>query len=82
MDNGVNVKVECNGTMRFIFISKHVLNLSDTIFIPYIRMNLISISVLDKCGYTFHFRNGKIIIFYGSVVVGSAILYDDLYTIE
>ncbi|XP_041003987.1 uncharacterized protein LOC121249343 [Juglans microcarpa x Juglans regia] len=80
--NGVNVKVEHIGTVRLILASKHVLNLSDTAFLPSIRINLISISILNKCGYVFHFGNERATIFYDSVMVVTATLYDGLYKID
>jgi hypothetical protein len=39
--------------------SVHTLILKDTIYVPSMRRNLIFISTLDKCGYTFNFSNGK-----------------------
>ncbi|KAG6661118.1 hypothetical protein CIPAW_03G151800 [Carya illinoinensis] len=82
MGNGVKVKVEHIGTVRLILVSKHVLNLSNTAFIPSIRRNLISVSVLDKCGYVFYFGNRKVTIFYDYVVAGTATFYDGLYKID
>ncbi|XP_022859062.1 uncharacterized protein LOC111379859 isoform X1 [Olea europaea var. sylvestris] len=82
MGNGMKVKVEHIGTVRLILGSKHILNLSDTAFIPSIRRNLISVSILDICGYVFHFGNGNATIYYNSVVVGTATLYDGLYIIN
>jgi len=44
--------------------------------------NLISLSVLDKCGYIFHFDNGEIIVYYNSIMVGSGIPCDGLYMLK
>lgn len=59
-----------------------LLKLVNTTYIPSIRRNLVSTSILDKCGFTFSFRNGKVTIYYDSVVVGSGILFDSLYKIH
>lgn len=82
MSNVLKFKVEHIGTIKLILASNYVLNLSHTAFIPSIRRNLISVSILDKCGYVFYFRNGKAKIFYNSFAVGSNTLYDGLYKIE
>jgi len=42
------------------------------------RRNLISVSILDKCGYTFEFGNGKLVVYFNSIIVGSGVLYDGI----
>jgi hypothetical protein len=51
--NGVKVEVEYIGTAKLVLASGHFLDLKGIAFVPSIRRNLISISVLDKCGYNF-----------------------------
>src|SRR5262249_50077789 len=43
------------------------------------RRNLISISLLDKCGYYFNFRGGKVDLLFDSKLIGSCVLSDNLY---
>jgi len=42
----------------------HVLLLKDVVYVPSMRRNLISVSVLDKYGYTFKFGNGKLDVYF------------------
>jgi hypothetical protein len=58
------------------------LDLKRIAFVSSIRRNLISISVLDKCGYNFGIENGIVITYHNFVVVGSSTLCDGLYKIN
>ena len=60
---------------------EHVLLLKDIVYVPSMR-NLISVSVLDKCGYTFEFGNGKLDVYFNSIIIGSGVLYDGLYMLN
>ncbi|KAH9714963.1 Integrase catalytic domain-containing protein [Citrus sinensis] len=82
MGNGVTAKVESIGVVRLHLATCHVLDLLDTAYIPSIRRNLISVSILDRCGYTFHFGDRKVYLFRNSELVGSGTLYDGLYMID
>ena len=44
------------GTTSLKLSSGFDLTLSDVVYVPSIRRNLISVSVLDKCGFTFVFQ--------------------------
>jgi len=61
--------------------SGHVLLLKDVVYVPSMRRNLISVSILDKCGYTFESGNGKL-VYFNSIIVGSGVLYDGLYMLN
>lgn len=50
----------------------------ETFVLPSIRRNLISISILDKSGYTCSFGNNKFSLSYDSNVVGYDSLNDNL----
>jgi len=43
---------------------------------------LISVSILDKCGYTFEFGNGELDVYFNSIIVGSGVLYNGLYMLN
>jgi len=60
------------------------LDLNETFIVPSFRRNLISISALDKSGYSCSFGNGKFSLFYDSKLSGSGSLsgYDNLYLID
>ena len=49
-----------------------VLQLSDVLYVPSLRRNLISISHLDDDGYDCHFDNGKCQIVFNNKCVGLA----------
>ena len=51
-------------------------------FIPSLRRNLISISSLDRHGYSFHFGGGKVDIFSNSVLIGNGVLFGNLYSLS
>lgn len=82
MGNGVKVRVEHVGVVRLPLSSGHVLELRDVAYVPSIRRNLISVSVLDQCGYTFHFGNGHVSLYCNCLLVGSGTLSDGLYMVD
>ena len=57
MKNGIKDKVEHVGLLRLPLASRYILDLKDVVFVSSVRRNLISIFVLDKCGYSFLFEN-------------------------
>ena len=52
------------------------------VYVPSFRRKLVSVSKLDSCGYTFNIDNGKLTLYSGSLMVGSALLYDGLYKFD
>ena len=48
-------------------------------YIPSIRRNLISISILDRLGYSFLFETGKVNLYRDSLSIGNETLCGDLY---
>ena len=46
------------------------------------RRNLISVSILDKCGFMFVFGNNEVEIFHNSILIGSGVLSDGLYLLN
>ena len=77
--NGVQVKVEFIGVVKLSLESGFSLVLENTVFVPSMRRNLISISKLDESGFSFKFGNGKVELFYDSRLVGNSLLCDGLY---
>lgn len=41
--------------------------LKDVVYVPSMSKNLILISALDICGYTFEFGNGKVVVCFNYV---------------
>ena len=56
--------------------------MKDTAYVPSMRRNLISIFVLDGCGYSFHFGDGRVYVYYDSGLVGYGILSNGLYMLN
>ncbi|KAK0573237.1 hypothetical protein LWI29_004709 [Acer saccharum] len=82
MGNGVKVKIDRIGVAKLVISIGHFLELNDIVYIPSIRRNLISVSILDRAGYAFRFGNGKVFIYYNNVHIGSGTLCDGLYMID
>ncbi|RVX10368.1 Retrovirus-related Pol polyprotein from transposon TNT 1-94 [Vitis vinifera] len=82
MGDGSKVKVEFFGIIKLKLIIESFLLLHNVAFIPSLRRNLISVSILDRQGYTFHFGGGKVDIFSNSVLIGNAILFGNLYSLS
>ena len=82
--DGKAVQVEAIGKFRLLLKTGFYLDLDDTFVVPSFRRNLISISALDKSGYSCSFGNGKLSLFHDSKLVGSGSLlsYDNLYSLD
>jgi hypothetical protein len=80
--DGNKVAVEAIGTFRLLLKTGFHLDLVETFVAPSIRRNLISISVLDKSGYSCSFGNNKVSLSYDSNVVGYGFLNDNLYMLD
>ena len=60
------------------------MDLNETFVVPSFRRNLVSISVLDKFGYTCSFGTNKFSLFQNSNLVGTGSLsyVDNLYMLD
>ena len=63
MGNRVKVPVEAIGTYRLILDTGHCLDLYQTLYVPSVSRNLVSLSKLDVFGYNFKFGNGCFSLF-------------------
>ena len=79
MGNKDKAPVEAIGTFRLVLDSGYQLDLCQTLYVPSISRNLVSVSALDKVGYSFELGNGKFSLFKNSSRIGSGILIDGLY---
>ena len=82
MGDGSKVKVEFFGMIKLRLATESFLLLHDVTYIPSLRRNLISISILDRQGYSFHFGGGKVDIFSNSVLIGNGVLFGNLYSLS
>ena len=75
------VQVDFLGVVRLLSVKKK-LELQDVVYIPSIMRNLISVSIFDRLGYSFHFRTGKVKLYRDSLFIGIGVLYGSLYRLE
>nr|KYP31559.1 Retrovirus-related Pol polyprotein from transposon TNT 1-94 [Cajanus cajan] len=80
--DGNKVTVEAIGTFRLQLKTGFHLDLFETFVVPSFRRNLISISSLDKFGFSCSFGNNKFRLYQNSNVVGSGSLIDNLYLLD
>ena len=82
MGNRVKAPVEAIGTYRLILDTGHHLDLFQTLYVPSVSRNLISLSKLDSVGYSFQFGNGCFSLFKHNLFIGSGTLCDGLYKLK
>ena len=80
--NGVEAQVEAIGDLSLELVDGFLLKLSDVLFVPSLRRNLVSVSRLDDNGYDCHFSNGKCQIVYNNKRVDLAFRQDKLYLLS
>ena len=84
MGDGKTVAVEAIGTFRLLLKTGHFLNLEETYIVPSFRWNLVSISILNKFGYSCSFGNNNFsLLQYSNLIgTGSLSLHDNLYLLD
>ena len=68
--NGVKAKVKAIGELPLLLNDGFVLKLTNLLYVPSLRRNLISVSRLDDDGYCYHFGNGLCKIMFNHKCVG------------
>ena len=81
MREGTKVKVVFLG-VRLQLSTNFFLELQDVTYIPSIRRNLISISILDRLGYSFLFGTRKVKLYRDSLFIDTRVLCGSLYILE
>ncbi|KAJ9679813.1 hypothetical protein PVL29_021660 [Vitis rotundifolia] len=82
MGDGSKVKIDFFGMIKLRLATESLLLLHDVAYIPSLRRNLVSVSTLDRQGYSFHFGGGKVDIFSNSVLIGNGVLFGNLYNLS
>ncbi|KAJ9689270.1 hypothetical protein PVL29_014779 [Vitis rotundifolia] len=82
MGDGSKVKIDFFGMIKLRLATKSLLLLHDVAYIPSLRRNLVSVTTLDRQGYSFHFGGGKVDIFSNSVLIGNGVLFGNLYNLS
>ena len=70
------------GIIKLKLAIRYVLDLQEVAYVPSIRGNLLSISLLDSQGYSFLFGNNKVEMYKDGKVVGFGTLCNNLYRID
>jgi len=82
MENGIKVQVVAIGTFCLFLETSCYLDLFQTLYVPSISRNLVSLSKLDLDGYYFTFRNKKFNLFKNTLFIGFGNLCDGLYKLN
>jgi hypothetical protein len=80
--NGVEAKVEAIGTLQLELHSGFILRLFDVLYVPSIQRNLISVSKLDRDGYSCTFGNSRCVINFNGDIICHSPLQDELYLLS
>ncbi|XP_071687887.1 uncharacterized protein [Rutidosis leptorrhynchoides] len=80
--NGDELHVEAIGTLLLVLEGGFNLYLNNTLYVPLMTQNLISVSKLDRFGYDFKFGHNCLEVYFDSHVVGTGSLENDLYKLH
>ncbi|XP_071740502.1 uncharacterized protein [Rutidosis leptorrhynchoides] len=80
--NGDELHVEAIGTLLLFLEGGFNLYLNNTLYVPLMTRNLISVSKLDRFGYVFKFGHNCLEVYFDSHIVGTGSLENDLYKLH
>jgi hypothetical protein len=82
MGNGIRCKSVGVGSVRIMMLDGIVRELTDVRYVPELKSNLISLGVLDSCGYKYTGQGGALTLSKGNLVVMKETKIDNLYKLE
>jgi hypothetical protein len=82
MGNGIPCKTVGVGSIRINMFDGIVRELTNVIYVPKIKSNLISLGVLDSYGYKYIGQGGALTLSKGNLVVMKETKVDNLYKLE
>jgi len=82
MGNGIPCKIVGVGSIRIRMFDGIVRELTDVRYVPELKSNLISLGVLDSCGYKYTGQGGALTVSKGNLVVMKTTMVDNLYKLE
>jgi hypothetical protein len=82
MGNGIPCKIVGVGSIRIRMFEGIVRELTDVRYVLELKSNLISLGVLDSCGYKYTGQGGALTLSKGSLVVMKEKKVDNLYKLE
>ncbi|KAL8116619.1 hypothetical protein AgCh_022965 [Apium graveolens] len=80
--NGAKVAALVVGTYYLSMPSGLILELEDCFYVPVIRRNIISVSCLDKKGFSFTIKNNSCSFAFNDLTYGVARLFNGLYVLD
>lgn len=80
--NGAKVAALAVGTYHLSLPTGLVLELEDCYFVPAISKNIISVSCLDKKGFSFIIKNNRCLFYLNDICYGVAQLFNGLYILD
>jgi len=80
--NRVKAPVEAVRTYHLKLDTRHHLDLLETLYVPSLSRNLVSLSKLDVTEYSFNFGNGYFSLFKHNRLIGTYVLCDGLYKLK
>lgn len=82
MGNRVKAPVQAIKTYHLVLDNGRHLDLFETYYVPSVSKNVVSLSKLDKTGYSFNFGKGCFILSTHNHLIGYGILCDGLYKLN
>ena len=82
MGNAYSSMVEDKGDVVLNLTSRKKLTLMDVLFVPKIRKNLVSASLLSKKGFKLVFESDKLVLTKGGTFVGKGYMSEGLFKLN
>ena len=82
MENRVKALVEAIKTYHLKLDTGRHLDLQETLYVPSLSRNLVSLFKLDVTGYSFNFGNGCFSLFKHNHLIGTGFLCDGLHKLK
>jgi hypothetical protein len=82
MGNGTPSKIVGVGSIRIMMFGDIVRELADVRYVVEIKSNLISLGLLESCGYKYTCQGGALTLWKSSLVLMKATKVDNLYKLE
>ena len=80
--NGTNVAAISVGTYELVLPSGLVLILNNCYYVPAMSRNIISVSCLDKSGFSFIIKNNSCSIYFNELFYGISYANSGLYVLD
>ena len=80
--NGQRVTVEAVGTFRLLLHTGYVLTLLDYFYVPSVTRNIISVSCLDRLGFSIVFKNNGCCLYKENILYCTVDMCNGLYVLD